>query len=489
MELINLRAVEVGKRGMQPLHWRVTAAQHWIITGARASGKTLLAEALAGKRRLVAGTLTYPFQRGDLSYEQRAAAIRLVTFMDNSRLARNPTNVHYYQQRYNAFDASGHPTVRQYLQAGGNRVTEDDPLIEAFGIGDLLELEKIKLSSGQTRKVLLARELLRTPRILIIDNPYVGLDLESRQTLNDLLDRLVVRLGITLIMTGHVTELPKSITHRLHLREDGTNCQGRVGAFTPEVSACSIDKAVLERVRMKWADPSREIVSPEIIRFEQVTLRYGALTLYERLNWVVQRGEKWVVSGRNGSGKSALLSLVYADHPLAYAREIYLFGERRGRGGSIWDIKRRIGFTSPELHTYFREPMSVRHVLLTGFSDTFVLPRRTTEDQEEMVDDLLAYFGLADQATQLFLYQSSGTQRLILLCRALVKAPPLLLLDEPFQGLDEAAVFRARKLLETVLGPVDTVLFISHFRPEVPGGMEWRELELGRPGLTEVCAR
>ncbi|WP_157974285.1 ATP-binding cassette domain-containing protein [Lewinella sp. IMCC34183] len=465
---------------LRPLDLRVRAGQHLLVTGARATGKTLLAETLAGQRRLTAGTLTYPFLSGAPGYEARRTALRLVSFMDNSRLARNPTNVHYYQQRYNAFDASGHPTARQYLAAGGFTPEQHAALLDAFGIRELLDREMIKLSSGQTRKVLLARELLRRPRILVIDNPYVGLDAGSRQVLNDLLDDLVARLDLTLVLCGHADAVPDAITHRLHLYADGSSWQGTIGDLPPERTTATVDGDALGRISDIWAESPRENTGEGVVRFTNVTIRYGDRAVLDGLDWRVRRGEKWVVSGPNGSGKSTLLSLVYADNPLAYANQVWLFGQRRGRGGSIWDIKRRIGYTSPELHTYFRQRLSARGVLLTGFSDTFTLPRTYTLEQEAMVDLLLRYFELAEVSERPFLALSAGTQRLLLFCRALVKAPPLLLLDEPFQGLDRAAVHRARKLLETVLGPRDTAVFISHFRPEVPGGSEWRVLELGR---------
>ncbi|MGB3802157.1 MAG: ATP-binding cassette domain-containing protein [Lewinella sp.] len=479
-DLIALQDAVVLHGNRQPLTWRIQRGQHWIITGERATGKTLLAETLAGLRRLSAGKLTYPFLDQALSYEERHSALRLVTFADHSRLARNPTNVHYYQQRYNAFDASGHPAVRQYLEAGAFTLDEHEQLISLFGIGELLGREQIKLSSGQTRKVLLARELLRRPRVLIIDNPYVGLDLQSREILNRLLDKLVASLDLNLILCGHLDTVPDSITHRLHLHLDGSSWQGRHDQFTAGPVPPAINAVALRQIAAHWANRPRFEMGEELIRFRDVTIQYGERPVLDSLDWRVQRGDKWVVSGSNGSGKSTLLSLVYADNPLAYANDISLFGKRRGRGGSIWDIKRRIGFTSPELHTYFRERITAREVVLTGYSDTFTLAKSYTSAQEEMVNSLFEYFDLGTESGRLFPHLSSGTQRLVLLCRALVKAPPLLLLDEPFQSLDSRTIERARVLLSSVLGPDTTVVFISHFRAEVPDDMDWKELNLDR---------
>ncbi|PPK86103.1 molybdate transport system ATP-binding protein [Neolewinella xylanilytica] len=480
MDLIDLRAGEVFRSKLQPLDLCIREGDHWVITGPRGSGKSLLAEALVGRRRLTAGRIDYPFLGGSGNYSERRQALQLVTFLDDSRLARSPNHVHYYQQRYNAFDASGHPTVRQYLEAGGYEVDLHAEVIDAFGIGDLLDLEKIKLSSGQTRKVLLAREMLRRPRVLVIDNPYVGLDAQSRQILNDLLDRLTDRLPLTLVLCGQAGDLPRCVSRELHLSEDGSWWQGRVGAFAYSAPPVRTDEETIDALAAVWNDRPMRAVGQEIIRLDGVRIAYGNRVVLDGLDWRVKSGEKWVVSGPNGSGKSTLLSLLYADHPQAYANGIYLFGVRRGRGDSIWEIKRRIGFTSPELSTYFREPISAREVVLTGYADTFIVPRQPTGDQLAHVNTLLRYFDLQDEADRPYLQLSSGTQRLLLLCRALVKAPVLLLLDEPFQGLDAASIYRARHLLQQVLRPDDTVVFISHFRPEVPEGMDWNYLDLGR---------
>jgi molybdate transport system ATP-binding protein len=190
------------------------------------------------------------------------------------------------------------------------------------------------------------------------------------------------------------------------------------------------------------------------------------------LNWRVKPGEKWVVSGNNGSGKSTLLSLIYADHPQAYANRISLFGRRRGHGESIWDIKRRIGFTSPELHAFFDSNLTAQEVLLSGLNDTFRPPKTVTTSQLDLLQALLRFSGLEADASRPFRQFSTGEQRMLLLLRALIKAPPVLLLDEPFQGFDAKTIERCRRLLDAVLTPEQTLIFISHFRTEVPEGIK-----------------
>ena len=180
------------------------------------------------------------------------------------------------------------------------------------------------------------------------------------------------------------------------------------------------------------------------------------------------------------SGKSTLLSLSRGDHPQAYSNDVSLFGRRRGTGESIWDIKRRVGFVSPELHLYFSEPLTAAETAATGFHDVLVR-RPTTLEQETTVEKLFDEFGIASLRDRLFSRLSTGEQRLVLLIRALVKAPPLLILDEPFQGFDEELIERARDWLDTRARSDQTLLFVSHYPAEIPQTVtQWLRLENGR---------
>ncbi|TXF88397.1 ATP-binding cassette domain-containing protein [Neolewinella aurantiaca] len=380
----------------------------------------------------------------------------------------NANAVHYYQQRFNAFDSDGHLTVRDYLLANGHDDNSARATLASLGAEHLLNLERIKLSSGQTRKLLLAKALAGQPELLIIDNPYLGLDAPSRHQLNEILTALTAKNKTSLILIANSENPPACISHRLHLHK------GRVISSGPESSSPGqapspdkdifIDEAILRRFSKEPTSPPYD----SVIKLQDVSVSYGDKPVLDKLNWVVGTGEKWLVSGNNGSGKSTLLSLIYADHPQAYANQIYLFDHRRGRGESIWDIKRRIGFTSPELHSFFDGSLTARQVILSGLNDNFRPPARVTPQQSELLQGLLDFSRLDDTDTKTFRQFSTGEQRLLLLLRALIKVPPVLLLDEPFQGLDPATIQRCRHLLDAVLTPQQTLIFISHFREEVP---------------------
>lgn len=451
------------------LDWAVKRGEHWLITGANGAGKSTLAEAISGRHRIMSGERRWPGLA-----EAPAKAIRLISFTDTGPLFHNANAVHYYQQRFNAFDADGHLTVREYLLANGHTETSARAALSLLKAADLLHLERIKLSSGQTRKLLLAKCLAGRPGVLVVDNPYLGLDAGSRVRLNRLLDELVSATGVTLLLAvPRVTTLPACLTHHLHL-------SGGSGEVV------ELEKVNMEKSILAPAGPATPLSFPPatpgapaaaVIRLEEVTIAYADKVVLNRLSWQVHPGEKWLVSGSNGSGKSTLLSLLYADHPQAYANRIFLFGKRRGRGESIWDIKRRIGFTSPELHAFFDGNLLGREVILSGLNDTFLPPQHPTEQQLSLLADLLNFAGIRALADRRFRECSTGEQRLLLLLRALIKAPPVLLLDEPFQGLDAHRIKRCRELLATVLTPDRTLIFISHFREEVPEGVD-KELPL-----------
>jgi molybdate transport system ATP-binding protein len=224
--------------------------------------------------------------------------------------------------------------------------------------------------------------------------------------------------------------------------------------------------------------------SEPVIELHHVTVTYDNHPILDDISWTVRAGERWAVVGPNGSGKTTLLSLVCGDHPQAYSNDVRLFGQRRGTGESIWDVKRRIGLVSPELHLYFTEPLTATETAATGFFDVLAR-RRTTPDQDATLRELLAEFGIAALAERPFARLSTGEQRLVLLVRALVKRPPLLILDEPFQGLDEQVIERTRDWLDEKLWPEQTLVFVSHYEEEIPRTVG-RRLRLDGGRVVEV---
>ena len=358
----------------------------------------------------------------------------------------------FMQQRWNLFTLEGDPPAAGEVlreEAAGSK----DPagaarrlqeLTALFSMEPFLDKPLVTLSSGELRKYQLTRALLSGPEILVIDNPYIGLDARTRTLLSRLLESLTPTTRLVLVLS-RPAEIPSFITHVIPVR------QGQAGEKTP---------------LQDWLD--REL-PPAVIRLRNVTIRFGDRVILDRLNWTVRSGEHWALTGANGSGKSTLLSLINADNPQAYAHDIELFGRPRGSGESIWDIKSKIGFVSPELHRAFRMDAPALDIVTSGCFDTEGLFRRPSPEQRAGALRWMEEFGIGDLAEAPFLRLSSGQQRLCLVARAFVKDPPLYILDEPLQGLDEAWRRRVKGLLDRYCGaPGKTLVMVTHYPEEYP---------------------
>ena len=465
LEITNLTA-GIGQVDLvRNLSWTIRPGEHWIIRGKTGSGKSSLCQAITGKMHLRSGQITYPFLGENPGFDARRAAVQMVSFTDNSRLFNPVETTHYYQQRYHAFDSEGHLTVREYLQLQG--LDADNPehtkVLFSLGIDRLLNRERIKLSSGQTRKLLLVKALLHQPAVLILDNACLGLDVGSVRVLYDLLEEVVLQRPVSLVLTEPIPYIPDFITHEIHL-DEGTSSKPSAER-APEYAEPDPE---LHQVKDYFHSTDFSNPPETMVNLEDIHVNYLDTSILKYFNWKVFPGEKWALQGPNGVGKSTLLALIYADHPQVYSNKVYLFGQRRGKGDTIWEVKKRIGFSSPELHAYFHSKASALDVILTGLEDRFQLLHPPSHEAIEMARTLLRIVGKTFLAERPFPTLSTGEQRLILFLRALIKAPEMLLLDEPYQGLDDVLIHKCNQLLESVLTDRHTLIFITHRKEEIP---------------------
>jgi len=208
-----------------------------------------------------------------------------------------------------------------------------------------------------------------------------------------------------------------------------------------------------------------------LVRLRNVTVRYGAKVVLDAINWEVKPGERWALTGPNGAGKSTLLSLLNGDNPQAYGKDITLFDRRRGTGESIWDIKRHIGYVSPELLHYFPGQLTCQQVVETGFTDKLVRAA-TTPAQRALAQRWLHALHLGGSADLPLRQLPASQQRLVLVARALVKGPPLLLLDEPGQGLDAGQLAHFRSVIDGLCQATSVALvYVSHYATELPASI------------------
>lgn len=468
-----------GRIILEDFNWKIDEGQQWAVIGPVGAGKSMLLEAITGEADLISGSLDFHFQSDDLNvnsslYSRVSHNVASVNFKEDSKLFSY--SGHYYQQRYNAFDSDDGPTAAAFLQAGGfcENDSSNQEIIRILGLESLLNIELIKLSNGQTRRLMIAKALMSRPELLLLDNPYIGLDVAGRTALNNYLDCIIRAGRIKIILVASQTDIPSAITHVLLLNHTGIVKSGKKGEVLPlvdkklksETSESSVN--LQDKIRKLLKTNQAEESFDTIFSLKQTNISYNHKKILDGINWTVRQGEKWALLGPNGSGKSTIISLIYADNPQAYANELILFDHRRGTGESIWDIKKNIGFTSPELHLYFDGRFTCGEVLITGLFDGMYIKRQPTPQEAELMDCLLAYFGITSLKNVLFSRVSAGEQRIILFLRALVKNPPLLLLDEPFQAFDSSTIEKAKELLNLFGDELRSMIFITHYADEIP---------------------
>ncbi len=462
-ELIRLRDIVVDRPSrpllLDHLNWTFREGENWAIIGPTGCGKTTLAYLLLGKIRPSAGQIEWPMLDHAPGVSP-ADVIEYLPFREESR--RFSYHRHYYQQRFHFVEPQDDLSLDQFLRSG--TVAEENELqavAEALGIERHRRQSIIQLSNGQMRRARIARALLSRPDLLILDEPFLGLDRRGQADLSRMLGELAGQ-GQRLLLLTSQSDVPEWVT-RIWDLPGGTSFPEPSNELARPAGVGSDGPTLASR---------RGSVEP-IIEMRGVQVAYGANGVLTDVDWIVHRGERWAILGPNGAGKSTLLSLLCGDHPQAYSNDVRLFGRRRGTGETIWDVKARVGLVSPELHLYFTFHLSAFEVVATGWFDV-VQPRPLSDDQRLTTMSLLRAWGLDHFADRPFQQLSTGEQRLFLLARAIVKSPELLILDEPFQGLDGSRVQFLRTWLDRQLTPAQTLLFVTHREEELPPSVSRR---------------
>jgi molybdate transport system ATP-binding protein len=503
-----------------PIRWEIRADQQWAVVGPNGSGKTTLVQVLGGRRPPAGGRIVYHFNGASRPQERFA----YMDFQGQKALLGWPGS--FYQARWNSLGSQESPTVSDCLSEravkGLNpfQVIEDqaDPVhfagwrrevVDLLGISPLLERRVGQLSGGERRKVVLARALLREPALLILDNPFTGLDQAFRARLFDVVATLARGQMRLMVVVAAGDDLPPGITHILSLDAGRVVAMGPYGSTLPRSQTqepsslrateaistvrqpghCEGAPSVPEAIStvdgqapapqssgiaavdntasiapLARNDRSTDRPAPDIlVHMQSVHVSYGDVTILDGIDWTVRRGERWALLGPNGAGKTTLLSLILGDNPQAYANRISLFGRRRGSGESIWDIKRQAGWVAPELHLSYPRSASCLDVACSGLFDSLGLYRRCSPEQQHAALSWLERLEVASLAGTAFDAVSEGQQRLVLIARAMVKEPALMVLDEPCQGLDTAHRRRVLAAVDAIAAGRDTaIIYVTH---------------------------
>jgi molybdate transport system ATP-binding protein len=201
----------------------------------------------------------------------------------------------------------------------------------------------------------------------------------------------------------------------------------------------------------------------ELIKLSDVSVRYRERQILNNINWTIKPGEFWQLKGPNGSGKTTILTMISGDNPKAFGQNIELFGRRKGTGESVWEIKQKIGYFTPSMMELFKRRHTAEQMVISGFHDSIGLYHRPSEIQKHVANEWLKVLGLADKGNRAFVDLSQVHRRMVLIARAMIKHPPLLILDEPSTGLDDKSAALLSALINKIAAESQTaILYVSH---------------------------
>lgn len=463
---------------LKGINWTWQEGEQWACVGPNGAGKTTLAGLLSRQLDWGSGRLerSAALQAGHCSY---------VCFEQQKSLCDRDRRLDDSEFRSDARDPG--TTVAAALGADLSGA-DCRRWIERLGIAHILDRGLRFISTGEMRKTLLLRAILQAPELLILDSPLDGLDRASQLGMAEILEQLLGTDTHVLLLARSLADIPAGISHLLVLDEG-------------EVVAAGAREPVLAdpRVQVLMSPPALSFgtlpapaerpytlaAGQPLLELNDVSVSYGDTPVLSGVNWTLRSGQHCNIAGPNGCGKTTLLSLVTGDNHKAYGQDITLFGRRRGSGESVWDIKQKFGQVDTQLHLNYSRGMAVLEVVVSGFFDSVGLYDDWGDRQLEIARAWLRALGMADLERRAFDTLSFGQQRMVLLARAMVKSPAILILDEPCLGLDRHHTRGILDAVDHIAEQSDTqVVFVSHSVGEMPRCInQWLEFVPAQGGF------
>ncbi len=473
--IVRLSGVDValaGNRVLHDLNWELCAGEHWAVVGANGSGKTSFL-------RLIAGTLWPAPNSGARRYDfdgeiqiDAVQALGKITLVGHelqdryTRLGWNFDAVDVILSGLKKTDVPRHETDAQdRIRARG--------LLRQLKLLHLADRPFLELSRGEQRRVLIARGLAFKPMILILDEPVAGLDANSRQALNEMIEQ--ISENITVLCSYHeAANLPRNMNRMLRLAEGHVVESGPISPTSDAYGDHTSDGAT--------ARPSSPSVAPDadsiVIDIQHADVWLDKHRVLADITWRLLEGEHWQFTGPNGAGKSTFLRLLHGQL-------------RPTKGGSIefpaiegpenvWSLRRQIAWVSPELQAGYWYPSTVYQCIASGFDSSIGQTRRLKKDEANLVDELLEQFELADLTDRNVKALSYGQFRRVLIARAVVHRPKVLLLDEPWEGLDPSNLELVMHELTQIIARGTQLVCATHFHRHTEQFNRGLVLERGR---------
>ena len=462
--LENVDAALDGRTVLCGLNWRLRPGESWAVLGGNGAGKSTFLKLIRGEIAPAPGCGGKRVFTVDGDEQSTAVGVQEMMPLISPEFQERYLRMEWSRTAAAVVESGiggGDYLYRRATKAERERAGE---VVRLLGIQPLLLRNIQELSTGELRKVLIARALAGAPRVLVCDELCDGLDAKSRAALLAALGR-IAGAGTQLIFTTHrAEELIPAITHRLVLRdgrivEQGPSPAGS-GAGVPPVTGAS----------RPWTfagdTPAPLRRRPVLIRIADASVFLGETATLQNISWEWRAGEHWALTGPNGAGKTTFLKLVCGDVHPAFGGRVHRF--EFTPGSTLWELRRKIGFVSPALQASYREPLSGAEVIASGFFSSVGLMERPSVAQLAQARALAKRLGFAALAARNTMQMSYGEFRKILLARALVHQPEALVLDEPFDGLDAESKAALAETLERIAAHGTSLLVVTHHESDLP---------------------
>lgn len=481
--LSNVTAQISDKIFLKNINLKIKAGEHWAVVGANGSGKSALGRLLSHDLEIVSGKALLPEKVGYVSFEKVNEILERERLNNDSDFMGGRPDIGTTVQK---FILNGDPEKEPQLLT----------LARQLKFTKLLDHGIKTLSTGEMRKAIICRSIIKQPQMLVLDDPFDGLDLESCKVLNTLITGCIAQGIQIILLLNRFSEVVPEITHIAYIRD----CTLFISGPKDEILQ---SKALLRfhsfhdlpALQLPGAVDQADLPTPEsvvpLIEMKDVSVQYDGNIVLNKLNWTIEYDQHWKVIGPNGSGKSTLLSLITGDNTQAYGNDIRLFGRKKGSGESVWDIKKKIGFISTALQQNYRVGVTAKMAIISGFFDSIGVYRKHSKKQEQIALKWLELIHMKAQRDVPFRRLSYGEQRMILLARAMIKQPRLLILDEPCQGLDEINRAMVLKLIDYLGKKEGTqLIYVTHHpEDEIPSITNEMQLSPVEGGGYNFCNR
>ncbi len=499
--LKNCRIEDSKSVKLENINWTFNTGEAWLVIGANGSGKANFLKALAGELKIIpdskfADSLYSNFFEQNIeivSLEKAASLIEEERQNDESEFVEGGVDIGRTGRIFLAEAICkrklkrGEPLPDEALRL------ETFPQIKLCGIEKILDRGLKYMSTGEIRRTLLARSLLSGKKLLILSDPFAGLDAESRKILLEFFNTVANKQlkdddysDFPRIILGmeRYHEIPAAINNVLEFSENKISFCGSKNDYEKILQNRNQQNEKTRQKDRQEFENSVEKIKQEtfvlhtvqenqketLVEMNNVNVGWGDNRVLIDLNWKLNQGEHWLIRGPNGSGKTTFLELITGDNMQVFSNDIKLFGKRRGSGETIWDIKRKLGIVSYRLHVEYRMVGSttLENVIISGFRDSIGLYEAATDVEKDAAKKWLSLGGFETREKESFSSISYGEQRAILILRAAVKCPPILILDEPCHGLDENYRQKILDLIEIIAqSGTTTLLHVTHDPSEV----------------------